>query len=121
MATTATEELTKVTHCKGEWQSFAVVGEKGGINFWLEKSKVESSHPQAAFFGGIEIHYRNAPDYMKGEPSNETCWLLHAPCWHDGSSLQASEIYIPIWRECVEARDFDALWNALETRYRESF
>lgn len=48
---------------------------------------------------GLEIHYREAPDYMRGKaPSQERCWLLESPCWHDGSSLWAEDYWLPIWR-----------------------
>lgn len=50
------------------------------------------------YSGGIEVHYRQPPRYMRDEPpSHDHCWLLQSPCWHDGSSLQASERWIPLW------------------------
>ncbi len=58
------------------------------------------------YSGGIEIHYRQPPDYMKDDaPSNDRCWLLKAPCWHDGSSLQVTERWIPHWLELRGAPD----------------
>lgn len=58
------------------------------------------------YSGGIEIHYRQPPDYMKDEaPSNDNCWLLKAPCWHDGSSMQVTDTWIPRWRGLVGRPD----------------
>lgn len=50
--------------------------------------------------GGIEYHYREPPEHMKDDaPSHNPCSILGAPCWHDGSSMQATEIWIPRWQE----------------------
>lgn len=58
------------------------------------------------YSGGIEIHYRQPPEYMKDDaPSQDHCWLLKAPCWHDGSSLQVTERWIPHWLEFRGAPD----------------
>jgi len=47
--------------------------------------------------GGLEIHYRTPPEGMKGQaPSQDDCWLLRTPCWHDGSSLSAAEFF-DVW------------------------
>lgn len=44
------------------------------------------------WFGGIEVHRLTPPDYGDQEnPSHDHCWLLNAPCWHDGTSLGFSE------------------------------
>lgn len=40
------------------------------------------------YFGGVEIHYKNAPEYMDHkEPSQKYCEYIGGPCWHDGSGL----------------------------------
>ena len=47
--------------------------------------------------GGVEMHYRTSPEYMENTPpSHDVCSILHAPCWHDGSSLMCSERFIPM-------------------------
>ncbi len=72
------------------------------------------------YFGGIEIHYREAPHYMKNDaPSQDTCWILKAPCWHDGSSLQASEKWIPLWQ--VDPNNHDRMFKALADDYSMRF
>ena len=55
------------------------------------------------YYGGLEIHYRQAPEYMSDKsPSQTDCWLLKGPCWHDGTSLYAREFLIPFWRQDPE-------------------
>ena len=50
------------------------------------------------FSGGVEVHYRTPPEYMKDDaPSQDKCWLLKCPCWHDGSSNWAMEIWVAMF------------------------
>lgn len=59
------------------------------------------------WYGGIETHYRTPPSYMEhGPPSHPQCEILNANCWHDGSSLQASEVWIPRWRAAPNDHDY---------------
>ena len=74
---------------------WSVVAARGGahlhISEWPDAS-IETS-------GGIEVHFRFAPESMRDDPpSHDRCWLLQCPCWHDGSSLQVTETWIPLWR-----------------------
>jgi hypothetical protein len=63
--------------------------------------------------GGIGIHYRTPPDYMKDDaPSCNPCWLIGGPCWHDGSSMQATEFWIPFW--LANRNDHERMFRALE-------
>lgn len=39
----------------------------------------------------IEIHRLNPSDGCDEPPSDQRCWLLCAPCWHEGSSLWVDE------------------------------
>lgn len=67
--------------------------------------------------GGIEEHRREPSDYQDPEkPSHEDCRLI-GRCWHDGSSLYASEVLIPILEQSGE----DAIWRQLEIEYHERF
>jgi hypothetical protein len=44
------------------------------------------------WMGGVECHWSSAPEWALGDkPSHQHCWLLSAPCWHDGTSLYFSE------------------------------
>jgi len=70
---------------------WVVVGPLAGVHLWVE---VGNGFP----FGGFETHYRNPPKYMADDsPSHDNCWVLKCPCWHDGTSLWATEYWIPMW------------------------
>jgi hypothetical protein len=65
------------------------------------------------YSGGIEIHYRVPPDYMRDQAPMAKCWLLGGPCWHDGSSLQATEHWIPMW--LVDPHNHERIFGELQT------
>ena len=72
--------------------------------------------------GGIEIHYRQPPHYMEDDPpSHENCMFLGGPCWHDGSSHAASEVWIPRWQANPHdhERMFDLLKGEVQVRTEE--
>jgi hypothetical protein len=72
------------------------------------------------WYGGIEVHYRTAPDYMKhSAPSHHDCPVLGGICWHDGSSLQAREHWIPMWQGC--GGDHDFMFRMIDAELRERF
>jgi hypothetical protein len=88
---------------------YAIVGSLGAVEFHFFKDKPE--------IGGLEIHYRNCPSYQNGGPHFGDCYLLNAPCWHDGSSLWAMEYWCPNFKEFGK----EWLWNKLEQHYKEIF
>lgn len=70
------------------------------------------------YSGGIEFHWREPPEYMADEPpSNDHCWVLQAPCWHGGSSLQASGHWIPFWE--AAPNDHGRMFRELELELQE--
>ena len=72
------------------------------------------------FYGGIEIHYRQPTGHMRLKPpSHDHCGVLNAPCWHDGSSLRATEYWIPLWLE--EPHDHARLFSALAVEADQRF
>lgn len=81
--------------------TWSLVGRHLGIHLHIgDLSNRLSKDPDGGLSGGIEFHFRAPPEHMGDEaPSQDHCWLLKAPCWHDGSSLQASEVWIPQWLE----------------------
>ena len=99
---------------------WSCVGSRGAIHVHItdygEKHAAEYGN---RYSGGIEIHYRQPPSYMDTPPSQNKCWLLGGPCWHDGSSLQASEYWIPSWK--LAPHDHEAMFNLIEHRMRDSF
>lgn len=77
---------------------FAVAGERGGVHFHVDPARLDRC--------GIEQHRR----IEKGE----RCWLLDAPCEHDGSTLAARETWLPVYVSCNSTGDFEPLYEALE-------
>lgn len=75
--------------------TWTAVGEHGAIHVWAVPSGDYGASPyRERFYGGIEVHSLTG----EGEPSHSACWLLNAPCWHDGSSLFFSENIEPMLR-----------------------
>jgi hypothetical protein len=79
--------------------SWELVGRCGGLHLHIQDSGDEHAAKYGdRYSGGLEIHYRQPPDFMRDNaPSHSPCWLLHCPCWHDGTSLYVSERIIPMW------------------------
>ncbi len=73
------------------------------------------------YSGGIETHYRKPPDHMATDsPSQNQCWIFGgSPCWHDGSSLYASEHFVPMWE--MDKHDHDGMFNALIVHMHNQF
>ena len=94
------EELTynyKPAEGENRRHIWSVVGPAGGVHIWAAPSPDGFGFDER-YFGGVEVHSRK-PMYGEGPPHHECCWLLDAPCWHDGSSLYFSENIAPILRE----------------------
>lgn len=95
----------------------AVVGPLGAIHYWHQQSADKSPWMGRDKFGGVESHSRDG----HGVPDQENCWLLEGPCWHDGSSLYADEVFIPLWERCTELDDMEPFWKRLENEYHSRF
>jgi len=96
-----------------------VHGEMGSVEFWFElrvTSEISSGDLGAfrATYGGVEIHSRVPFRYSGPEPSHEYCSILDAPCWHDGSSFAAYDLF-----PGVAEGDGAAVWAYLERRTRD--
>lgn len=73
---------------------WSLANKDGGIHI---SANVTPFRGQREWMGGCETHYAKCPDYMDPDkPSHEHCWVLGAPCWHDGSSLYFSENVAPM-------------------------
>ena len=76
---------------------WSVKSPKGACHIWAVENPPNMPFYGELYYGGIEIH-SPTPMYGDAPPHHEKCWLLDAPCWHDGSSLQFSEQIEPILR-----------------------
>ena len=104
--------LKHVRNFHNDRLNWAVVGPAGGIHVWCI----------ADFsYGGVEQH-SSPPTYDPDKkPDSEDCWLLNAPCWHDGSSVYWRDS----WRQTVGFAVWDgndeAIWRRLEYEYQRRF
>ena len=89
---------------------WVVANELAGLHFWCEQTGSE-------WFGGVEFHSATRHDYMNESPSHDNCWLLGGPCWHDGSSPDAREVWIPRWLRNKD--DHDVMLSMLEQEFME--
>jgi len=90
-----------------------IEGPNGRVHVWARKAPLRGFPTE--WVGGVEVHYAHCPDnsgwFNQKEPSQSDCWLLNAPCRHDGSSLHFSERIAPHMRhpDADSANDFDSL------------
>jgi hypothetical protein len=74
-----------------ERHDWNLIGVAGAVGIWAEPSSGSFSYGEN-WYGGVEVHSAKPFDYSNAaQPSQELCWLLLKPCWHDGSSLFFSE------------------------------
>lgn len=79
---------------------WVIHGPLGAIDFHFDgnEERIAKYGPTA----GLECHWRTPPAYMADRaPSHRDCITLRAPCWHDGTSLYATENLFPL----VDLRD----------------
>lgn len=91
-----------------EW---CVTADFGSLSFWVSGDDKESY----GLYGGVESHYneKSKPDYLSEGAFNERCECNAGKCWHDGTSLWASEYWIP--SVLPEGQEF--IWRMLEHHY----
>lgn len=94
-----------------------LAGQYGSLEFWImPERKGWNDHKE--YIGGVEHHYNYCPEggwFKPDEPSHIECNLNCGKCWHDGSSLQASETFIPLLLRWGQ----DAVLNRLTSQYDE--
>lgn len=107
----------------GSWQHvWTVIGRHGAIHFHVSDMGEETAnkHGLDRYSGGLEVHYRVPPDYMAEDaPSQDNCWLIGCPCWHDGTSLYASEYLIPLW--LCDPHNHKRMFEILQREYEDRF
>lgn len=113
------EKFVKITSHTDAVQriAFVVKGEYGSLEFWIRPERAEWGG-RKEYIGGVEHHYNYCPKggwFNPNKPSHEHCDLNCSKCWHDGSSLQASETFIPLLLRCGQ----DAVLDRLESQYDE--
>lgn len=120
-----TEEAVKFTRKKFIFPDgrtdWCVTCTHGSISFWFTPFP-EGSSPfpyGEKGNGGVETHYneKSKPEYLGEASFHEQCLQNNGKCWHDGTSLWASEYWIPY----VMPNGDEAIWRKLESIALESF
>lgn len=109
---TWSKPFSSVRHC---WQ---LVGPKGGIHF---TANVDEKYPTTC---GLEIHYAagHVPEYLSSDaPGDTNCWLIGGRCWHDGTSMYATESLWPMIESWLRIGDHEAIFRCLEREADERF
>lgn len=93
------------------------LGPEGGIHFTASYYS-DTREPSC----GLEFHHTRAAKYRCDEaPDHTKCFLTGEPCWHDGTSLYASETIWPMVEPMLLSGDHDAVFRALEYEYSRHF
>ncbi|MFC3227369.1 hypothetical protein ACFOGJ_09020 [Marinibaculum pumilum] len=102
-----------------ERHHWELVGPDGAIHF---HASGPYSHNDGEYACGLEIHYCSPPDYMRDHaPSHVNCPLTGGRCWHDGTSLYASETLWPVVRSYLRSGEHEAIFRILEGEADERF
>jgi len=93
-----------------------LVGPDGGIHFHVSLTK--GYEPSC----GLEFHHAARAKYRCDEaPDHVKCPLIGEPCWHDGTSLYASESIWPMVEAMLRSGDHEAVFRTLEHEYDKHF
>lgn len=97
---------------------YSVVGAVGAVHLRITEGSPDK-HGRRTHYAGVEFHSRTPPDGSHDAPSQDRCWLLEGPCWHDGSSLWAEEHFLPLWLH--DPHNHKEVFLSLQRAYREQF
>jgi len=88
---------------------WSLIGPKGGLHFHINENKDFGDS------GGLEFHSFEPLEHQKKDPpSHLDCWLLKGRCWHDGTSLYATETLWPMIKPMLRNGDHETIFKFLE-------
>lgn len=103
--------------------TWSLRGPKGGVSFHVSLWEGPEGAEKHAQFGGpnagLEFHRAFDPSGGERAADHARCWLLEAPCWHDGTSLYANETVWPMVQAMMP--DHDMIFRLLEREYEDHF
>lgn len=92
-----------------QWE---LVGPDGGIHFHFNHLKDYSDT------AGLEFHHSRSANYRpETAPDHTHCPLTGEPCWHDGTSMYATETLLPVIKPMLEIGDHESVFRLLEREY----
>lgn len=96
--------------------SWSVLGPNGGVHFHVS---LTDGYGASA---GLEFHHTRSCGSHPGEaPHHKECWLTGEPCWHDGTSLYASDTLWPMIEPMLRGGEHEAIFGILEGEYNDRF
>jgi hypothetical protein len=99
------------SYVRHEW---SVLGPKAAVHFHI------SIVPPYEASAGLEIHYFEPPTYMQDRaPSHVDCRYTGGRCWHDGTSLYATETLWPMIEPLLKSGDHESVFRILESELTE--
>jgi threonine dehydratase len=90
--------------------NWELVCARGAVHFHASIFKGDVS-------AGLEFHHLTGD----GAPDHVHCPLTGGRCWHDGTSLYASETLWPMIEPALSVGDHDAIFRLLEGEAEEHF
>jgi hypothetical protein len=111
--------MRKFAHHKYTWSNpfgsprhhWELVGPNGAIHFHVSLTK--GYDPSC----GLEFHHLSGD----GAPHHLNCPLTGGRCWHDGTSLYASETVWPVVSAYLQTGDHEQIFRYLEGEYEARF
>lgn len=94
--------------------NWELIGSNGGISFHVNVCDDKNSHEPTA---GLEFHHLTGT----GAPDHVDCKLTGGRCWHDGTSLYASESLWPAIKSYLSTGNHKEIFRILESEYDEHF
>lgn len=112
----------KYTFTPSEWNSdyhrWELRGPEGGVHFYASISKNKEFSPAC----GLEIHRCTPQRYQHGSaPHHINCPVTGGRCWHDGTSLYASETLWPRFENWLREGNHRSIFLTLEMEYDNRF
>lgn len=96
---------------KHYWQ---IVGPVGAVHFHASVS-IDRKYETSC---GLEFHHSARAGMYKTEaPHHLSCPVLGEPCWHDGTSLYATESLWPTIERWLKTGDHESVFRLLEREY----
>ena len=107
---TWSKPFTSISH---RWE---LVGPNGAVHF---NASVTEGHPVSA---GLEFHHFEAPVHRADDaPDHRNCPMTGGRCWHDGTSLYASETLWPEIEGYLRFGDHQMVFTILEHEFKKHF
>lgn len=101
----------------GTWSwRYRAEGKDGALEYWARTMAYLDKVDEA--YGGIEMHSATATS-NKPPDHGECIAISRRPCWHDGSSLQAEEWWLPLWM--ADPNDHASVFRRLAEEYDKRF